>query len=46
MSDALLLLASIVNGVDYAVEGRTLERLGLGGLGIDELQRGLQTGDV
>jgi opine dehydrogenase len=46
VSDALLLLASIVNGVDYASEGRTLERLGLGGLGADELRRGLRTGDV
>jgi opine dehydrogenase len=46
LSDAMVRLASIVNGVDYAVEGRTLERLGLAGLGVDELKRGLRTGDV
>ena len=46
VGDALLLLASIVNGIDYAVEGRTLERLGLAGLAIEELRRGLRTGDV
>ena len=46
VSDAMLLLASVVNGVDYAVEGRTLEGLGLDRLGVDELKRRLRTGDA
>jgi opine dehydrogenase len=46
LADAMLRLASIVNGVDYARDGRTLERLGLAELSIDELKRRLHDGDA
>lgn len=46
LADALLLLASTVNDTDYARKGRTLERLGLAGLSVDELKRGLRDGGV
>ena len=44
LADAFLRLASVVNGVDYASEGRTLERLGLRGLTVGELKARLRDG--
>ena len=46
LADAFLRLASLINSVDYAVEGRTLERLGLAGLTVEELKTGLRDGTV
>lgn len=37
--DALINLASIANQVDYWKEGRTLEKMGIAGLSIEELSR-------
>ena len=38
-------LASIIHGVNYRARGRTLERLGLAGMTLDEVQRYVETGD-
>ncbi len=44
INDALNWLASIARGVDYWAQGRTVERLGLAGLGRKNLSAFLQTG--
>lgn len=38
VTKALIVLASAINGVNYFKEGRTMEKLGLGGLSIRELK--------
>jgi opine dehydrogenase len=43
--DALVQLASMALGIDYARDGLTLERLGLAGTSADELVRFAQQGD-
>lgn len=43
---ALIHLASVINGRDYAAEGRTLARLGLGGVSGAELRRTVDDGLV
>jgi hypothetical protein len=35
---ALVQLASVINGVDYATEGLTLERMGLAGKSVAEIR--------
>ena len=42
--DAIIHLASVINGKDYRREGRTVESLGIGGMGVDELNHFLQEG--
>lgn len=42
--DALVTLASLCNGVDYATEGMTLKSLGIEGMSVDELTRFIQEG--
>jgi len=42
--DAIIHLASVINGKDYRQEGRTIESLGIGGMGVDELNFFLQEG--
>jgi opine dehydrogenase len=42
--DAMIHLASLVNGVDYYAAGRTLRNLGLDHLTLDEFELYLQTG--
>lgn len=37
--DAVILLGSVLHGVDYWAEGRTVERLGLAGLGLKEIRK-------
>lgn len=44
LSSALIALASAINKVDYLGEGRTLERLGLAGLSVKELNQFLAEG--
>lgn len=44
LADALLAVMAPVTGHDYRTEGRTLERLGLGGLTPAEIQTWLRTG--
>ena len=44
MADAVISLAGAINGTDYRAEGRTLEFLGLDGLGVDGLRAFLRTG--
>jgi len=44
LAKALVTLASAINGVDYLKEGRTVKKLGLSGLTVDELNRFLQEG--
>jgi opine dehydrogenase len=44
LSDAFLRLASTATGVDYAEQGRSLERLGLASLSVDELKARLRDG--
>ena len=41
MSETLLRLAGLLNGVDYLAEGRTLENLGLAGLTVEQLREKL-----
>ncbi len=43
--DTMVRLASIIHGVNYRARGRTLERLGLAGMTLDEVQRYVETGD-
>ncbi|MDP3177923.1 MAG: NAD/NADP octopine/nopaline dehydrogenase family protein, partial [Spirochaetaceae bacterium] len=38
-TDMIIELGSILHGVDYRAEGRTVERLGLAGLSVKEIQR-------
>jgi opine dehydrogenase len=40
--DAVILLASTINGIDYRIQGRTLARLGLAGLSPPEITAKLQ----
>jgi opine dehydrogenase len=42
--DTMVRLASIIHGVNYRARGRTLERLGLAGMTLDEVRRYLETG--
>jgi opine dehydrogenase len=42
--DAIIHLASVINGKDYKREGRTVESLGIAGMGVDELNHFLQEG--
>jgi opine dehydrogenase len=42
--DTIIHLASVINGMDYKREGRTVESLGIAGMGVDELNRFLQEG--
>lgn len=42
---ALVILASVINQTDYLKEGRTVEKLGLSGLSVDELNRYLFEGE-
>ncbi|MFC1861368.1 NAD/NADP octopine/nopaline dehydrogenase family protein [Chloroflexota bacterium] len=44
VSRALLTLASAINQTDYLKEGRTVDKLGLSGLSIDEMNRYLAEG--
>ena len=43
--DTMVRLASIIHGVNYRARGRTLERLGLDGMTLDEVRRYVETGD-
>ncbi len=43
LTDAVITLASVVNGVDYRVEGRTLPKLGLGRLDSAGVVRAVRT---
>jgi len=42
--DTMVRLASIIHGVNYRARGRTLERLGLAGMTLDEVRRYVETG--
>ena len=42
---ALITLASTINNTDYLTKGRTVDKLGLGGLNIDELNKYLYEGE-
>jgi len=42
--DTMVRLASIIHGVNYRSRGRTLERLGLAGMTLDEVRRFVETG--
>jgi opine dehydrogenase len=44
LSDAFVAVASAVNGVDYGVQGRTLERIGLADVPLARLQEWLRDG--
>jgi opine dehydrogenase len=44
VSDAMIAIANAVNETDYYQEGRTVERLGLAGMSIEEMNRYLETG--
>ena len=44
LSAALLALASVINNTDYLKEGRTVEKLGISRLSIDQLNRFLHEG--
>jgi opine dehydrogenase len=44
LAEAFLLLASTVNDEEYLRTGRTLENLGLGGIGLETLRAWLRTG--
>jgi opine dehydrogenase len=44
--DTLVTLASTIHRVNYRARGRTLERLGIAGLTLDELQGYVATGEV
>ncbi len=43
--DLLIALAATIHRINYRSEGRTLERLGIAGLTLDELHRYVQVGD-
>jgi opine dehydrogenase len=43
--ETIIRLASIIHGVNYRARGRTLERLGLAGMTLDEVRRYVETGD-
>jgi len=45
VAKALITLASTVNQIDYLKEGRTVEKLGLAGLTVDQLNRFLSEGE-
>lgn len=45
VTKALVILASTINGTDYLKEGRTVEKLGLSGLSVTELNRFLYEGE-
>lgn len=44
--NALITIASLLNQVDYREEGRTVEKLGISGMNIEELKRYLTEGKV
>jgi opine dehydrogenase len=44
MMDTLITLASAIHGVNYRARGRTLERLGIAGMTLDELRRYVEKG--
>jgi hypothetical protein len=44
LTSALLTLASTINQTDYLAIGRTVDKLGLSGMNIDELNRFLAEG--
>ena len=44
MSDAMITIASVLNETDYYREGRTVERLGLAGMSVQEINEYLETG--
>lgn len=44
VTSGLLAIASAMNGVDYLAQGRTCRALGIGGLGVAEINRFLETG--
>lgn len=44
VAKALLTLASVINQTDYLKEGRTVEKLGISGLSVDQLNRFLAEG--
>lgn len=46
LSRALITMASVINQTDYLKEGRTVEKLGLSGLSIDELNKFLDVGSL
>jgi opine dehydrogenase len=43
--DAMVLLASIATGIDYATEGLTLEKMGLRGMNVAQLNHFIETGE-
>jgi opine dehydrogenase len=43
VTDCIILLASVINAVDYKSEGRNLERLGLSGLSVEQIKRYVQS---
>ena len=42
--DALIEIVRSMTGKDFAVEGRTLERLGLGGMDAPQIRRAMEVG--
>jgi len=44
--NALITLASMINETDYRAEGRTVEKLGISGLTVEQLNRYLDVGKV
>lgn len=44
VSNALIALASAINNTDYLAESRTVQKLGLSGMSIDELNKFLAEG--
>jgi opine dehydrogenase len=44
--DTMVRLASIIHGVNYRARGRTMERLGLAGMTLDEVRRYVETGEA
>jgi opine dehydrogenase len=46
LSEALVRVASVLNGVDYYGQGRTLENLGLSGITVKELNAYLAEGEM
>lgn len=43
--DAMVLLASIATGIDYAVQGLTLGKMGLDGMNVAQLKHFVETGE-
>ncbi len=43
--DAMVLLASVATGIDYSVQGLTLDKMGLDGLNVAELKHFVETGE-